>query len=117
MAKVTMDIDRLEKNAERAAAFLKMLASGPRLLLLCHISEEEQSVGSLAEKTGMRMPTVSQQLSLLRAQGLVKTRRDGTTIYYSLQSEPAREMMALLYRSFCEDDGPLSQSANIAGAE
>lgn len=96
-----MDHTALEVKAEEAARFLKMLASGPRLLLMCHMWEDECSVGDLAEKTGMRMPTVSQQLSLLRAQGLVETRREGTTIYYRLVSIAAQETMAVLYQHFC----------------
>ena len=96
-----MDTKALEENAENAAQFLKMLASAPRLLLMCHMAEHECSVGDLAEKTGMRLPTVSQQLSLLRTQGLVETRREGTTIYYKLASRPAQEIMAILYSTFC----------------
>lgn len=98
-----MDFKSLEDKAETAAEFLKLMASAPRLLLLCLVLEEERSVGELAEKTGMRMPTVSQQLALLRAQGLVATRREGTTIYYRLASEPVRDMMAMLYKHFCAD--------------
>jgi ArsR family transcriptional regulator len=94
-------IDALQEKAEEAASFLKMLASGPRLMLLCHMAGGEVSVGQLAELTGMRMPTVSQQLALLRAQGLVRTRRNGTTIYYSLVSELAEDVLALLQKHFC----------------
>jgi DNA-binding transcriptional ArsR family regulator len=98
-----MDFKSLEDKAETAAEFLKLMASAPRLLLLCLVLEEERSVGELAEKTGMRMPTVSQQLALLRAQGLVSTRREGTTIYYRLASEPVRDMMGMLYKHFCSE--------------
>jgi len=108
-----MDQKALEENAEDAAQFLKMLASAPRLLLMCHMWEKECSVGDLAEKTGMRMPTVSQQLSLLRAQGLVSTRRDGTTIYYRLASTAAQEIMAVLYANFCGPDAaPLQNNGH-----
>lgn len=71
---------------------------------MCHMFDRECSVGELAEKTGMRMPTVSQQLSLLRNEGLVETRREGTTIYYRLVSEAAQETMAVLYKHFCAAD-------------
>ncbi|GGB42648.1 biofilm growth-associated repressor [Roseibium aquae] len=106
-----MDQKALEDNAENAAQFLKMLASAPRLLLMCHMWDRECSVGDLAEKTGMRMPTVSQQLSLLRAQGLVATRRDGTTIYYRLVSTAAQEIMAVLYANFCAPDAEAVNSS------
>lgn len=108
-----MDTKALEENAENAAQFLKMLASAPRLLLMCHMAEHECSVGDLAEKTGMRLPTVSQQLSLLRTQGLVETRRDGTTIYYKLASKPAQEIMAVLYETFCAGHDKQTQDAKL----
>ncbi len=96
-----MDYKALEDKAESAAEFMKLMASAPRLLLMCLVLEEERCVSDLAEKTGMRMPTVSQQLALLRAQGLVSTRREGTTIYYRLASEPVKDIMAMLYKHFC----------------
>jgi len=96
-----MDYEALEDKAESAAEFLKMMASAPRLLLMCLVLDDERCVSELAERTGMRMPTVSQQLALLRAQGLVTTRREGTTIYYRLASEPVKDIMAMLYKHFC----------------
>ncbi|KZM47820.1 metalloregulator ArsR/SmtB family transcription factor [Labrenzia sp. OB1] len=113
-----MDYDLLEEKAESAAEFLKMMASAPRLLLMCLVLEEERSVGELAEKTGLRMPTVSQQLALLRAQGLVTTRREGTTIYYRLASEPVKDIMAMLYKHFCAGaDLPVSKHLESLEAE
>ena len=113
-----MDYEALEDKAESAAEFLKMMASAPRLLLMCLVLEEERSVGELAEKTGMRMPTVSQQLALLRAQGLVTTRREGTTIYYRLASEPVKDIMAMLYKHFCAgEDLPVAKHLETLDAE
>jgi DNA-binding transcriptional ArsR family regulator len=97
-----MNIQELEKNSENAANFLKLLASGPRLLILCQLVEGEQNVGTLAERTGLRMTTVSQHMALMRAQNVVTTRRDGTTIYYSLASPIVEEVLAVLHKGFCE---------------
>lgn len=110
-----MQLEALEQKAEDAAQFLKMIASPPRLMLLCHMADKECSVGLLAEKTGMRMPTVSQQLSLLRAQGLVQTRRDGTTIYYRMNSQAARDVMDVLLSHFCSNE--IAESAPVYTAE
>lgn len=96
-----MNIEDLEKNSEEAASFLKLLASGPRLLILCQLIEGEQNVGTLAERTGLRMTTVSQHMALMRAQNIVTTRRDGTTIYYSLASSMVEEILAILHKGFC----------------
>jgi len=114
-----MNYTALEEKAEDAAGFLKMLASGPRLLLMCQMWDKECSVGDLAEKTGMRMPTVSQQLSLLRAQGLVETRREGTTIYYRLVSKAAQDIMGVLYAHFCQPSlsDPVSQMLETEPAD
>ncbi|WP_349361006.1 metalloregulator ArsR/SmtB family transcription factor [Stappia sp.] len=110
-------IDGLQEKAEDAAGFLKMLASAPRLMLLCHMANGETSVGELAERTGMRMPTVSQQLALLRAQGMVRTRRDGTTIFYSLDSEIAQDVLALLQKHFCPSPAEMKEMERVAHAD
>ncbi len=98
---MNMNIQDLEKNSEEAAGFLKLLASGPRLLILCQLIEGEQNVGTLAEKTGLRMTTVSQHMALMRAQSIVTTRREGTTIFYSLASPVVEEVLSVLHKSFC----------------
>lgn len=95
--------DDLSRKAEQAADFLKMLASPPRLLLLCHVADDEVSVGELSERTGMRMPTVSQHLGHLRAHGIVQTRRVGTTIYYRRNSDVTEDIMNVLMKHFCTD--------------
>ena len=97
-----MKIQDLELRSEEAAAFLKMLASPPRLMILCHLADGEKSVGQIAQETGLRMSTVSQHMALMRGQGVVTTRREGTTIYYALTSETAREVMYVLYQKFCD---------------
>ena len=99
-----MQIQDLETRSEEAAAFLKMLASPPRLMILCHLADGEKSVGQISEATGLRMSTVSQHMALLRGQNLVTTRRDGTTIYYALSSETARSVMIILHQKFCDTD-------------
>jgi DNA-binding transcriptional ArsR family regulator len=88
-------------NAERAAEFLKALAHQSRLMILCILAEGEKSVGELEELLSLRQPTVSQQLARLRTDGLVATRRDGKTIYYSLASEDARTIVGAVYDVFC----------------
>jgi DNA-binding transcriptional ArsR family regulator len=55
--------------------------------------------------TGIRQPTLSQQLGVLRNEGLVATRRDGKWIYYSVASREAKTMLATLHTLFCPDYG------------
>ena len=59
------------------------MANPKRLLILCNLVNGEIPVGVLATQVGLSQSALSQHLSKLRAQKLVKTRRDAQTIYYS----------------------------------
>ncbi len=98
----SMNLKSMHKTADRATNLLKALASRNRLLILCHLLEGEKTVGALAGLLGLRHAAASQQLSLLRKDGLVTGRRDKQTIYYSLASEEAEQVLAALHRGFCE---------------
>lgn len=96
-----MKSSELKKAADQATALLKSLANRNRLMLLCHMAGDERSVGELAGLLPARDAAVSQQLALLRKDGLVSTRRDGQTVYYSLASEDARRVIDALYQIYC----------------
>jgi DNA-binding transcriptional ArsR family regulator len=96
-----IDSEMMEVAADRASELLKALANRHRLLIICQLIDGERSVGELAEFLGLRDSTVSQHLALLRKDGLVAARREAQTIYYSIASEPAREVLKTLYQVFC----------------
>jgi DNA-binding transcriptional ArsR family regulator len=96
-----MNIDVMEAAADSASDLLKALANRHRLLIVCQLIDGERSVGDLATFLGLRDSTVSQHLALLRKDGLVSARRDAQTIYYSIASDPAREILTALYRVYC----------------
>ena len=104
-ASMKMNVDAMEIAADSASDLLKALANRHRLLIVCQLIDGERSVGDLAEFLGLRDSTVSQHLALLRKDGLVSARRDAQTIYYSIASDPAREILATLYRVYCTPDG------------
>lgn len=91
----------MEKNAGSAASFLKTLAHEGRLMILCHLGSGEKSVGELEEILNCRQAAVSQMLARLRDDGMVATRRDGKTIYYSLADDNTAKLIDLLYNMFC----------------
>lgn len=99
--------EEMASNAQNAAAFLKTLAHEGRLMILCHLGSGEKSVGELEDLLGIRQAAVSQMLARLREEGLVMTRREGKTIYYSLADESTSRVIGLLYDMFCaKSDGP-----------
>ena len=95
------DIEAMRLAAANASGLLKALANPDRLLLLCQLSQGEQCVGDLEELLGIVQPTLSQQLGVLRTEGLVSTRRQGKNIFYSVADPAALEVLALLYRLYC----------------
>jgi len=98
------DLDKMVKNAERASNFLKAISHEGRLMILCHLASGEKSVTELEDLLSARQAAVSQQLTRLRLEGLVKPRRDGKAIYYSLTDERPRQIIEVVYDLFCRQD-------------
>ena len=97
------DMDKMVRNAEAASNFLKAISHEGRLMILCHLATGEKSVTELEDLLSARQAAVSQQLSRLRYEGLVKPRRDGKTIYYSLTDDRPTQIMEVVYDLFCRD--------------
>ncbi|MGH1466459.1 MAG: ArsR/SmtB family transcription factor [Cognatishimia sp.] len=101
MQNADISTDAMASNAETAAAYLKTLAHGGRLMILCHLSSGEKSVSELETLLDLRQAAVSQMLARLREDGLVAARRDGKAIYYSLADPNTAQVIGLLYQLFC----------------
>jgi len=93
--------DLLRQAAGQAVGALKVLANEDRLLLLCQLSQGEMCVGDLEEALGIRQPTLSQQLGVLRNEGVVSTRREGKNIFYSVADARLLKVLEVLYRLYC----------------
>lgn len=94
-------LEALRDAAEQACALMKVLGNPDRLMLLCELAQGERSVTQLQEALGIVQPTLSQQLAVLREEGLVDTRREGKSIHYRLVSTQALAVMEVLYRQYC----------------
>jgi len=89
-------------QARKASDLMKVLSHESRLLILCLLTDGEKSVSELEEIMSMPQAALSQQLARLRFDRLVKTRRDGRTIYYSIASEDVASTIEALYEFFCK---------------
>jgi len=98
------DINLLSAAADQAQQLLKALANRDRLLLLCQLVDGERNVGELEQQLGIVQPTLSQQLAVLRREGLVATRREGKLVYYRVASDDALAIIHTLYALFCAED-------------
>lgn len=104
MTAIALDPQQLRQAAAHAVGRLKLLANEDRLLLLCQLSQEELCVGDLEERLGIQQPTLSQQLGVLRSEGVVATRRDGKRIYYRVADPALLQVLGLLYQLYCPED-------------
>jgi DNA-binding transcriptional ArsR family regulator len=97
-----LSLEVLRQSANAACRLMKTMSNPDRLLLLCQLSQGEKNVGELEALVGIAQPTLSQQLGVLRDEGLVSTRREGKNIYYCINSPQAMAVMGVLYTQFCK---------------
>jgi DNA-binding transcriptional ArsR family regulator len=91
----------MQLHAADAAGLMKALGNESRLMILCVLAEGERSVSDLNTIVPLSQSALSQQLARLRQQGLVTTRRESQTIYYSLADGPADRVITLLHDIYC----------------
>ncbi|AQZ93948.1 metalloregulator ArsR/SmtB family transcription factor [Halopseudomonas phragmitis] len=99
-----IDLERLRGAADRAQQLLKALSNRDRLMLLCQLAEGELNVSELEQRLGITQPTLSQQLGVLRREGLVETRREGKQIFYRIASAEALALINTLYQLYCAEE-------------
>ncbi len=95
------DFRELRASADKASSLMKAMANTDRLMLLCQLSGGEKSVGDLEAILDIKQPSLSQQLGILRDAELVKTRREGKNIFYSICSQSAMAVMQVLHQQLC----------------
>ena len=99
-----MDLDKMQQSAKIATDLLKLLGHPDRLMVLCQLKAGEQSVGELSSNLGIKQSPLSQHLARMRHEGVVESRRDAQTIYYSISGEKVSKVVGLLYELYCEED-------------
>ena len=94
-------LKQLQRNAHKASDLLGAMANSSRLMVLCQLADGEKSVSDLQPMIGLSQSALSQHLAVLRRKQLVRTRREGQSIYYSLASGKAASIMYTLHEQFC----------------
>ncbi|HEH9399373.1 TPA: helix-turn-helix transcriptional regulator [Aeromonas sobria] len=96
--------DQMNRHATAAASLLKALAHPERLMVLCQLVEGEKGVGELLAHSQLGQSAFSQQLAVLKRQGLIRSRKVSQQIYYSLMSEAAADVLGALQTHFCHSE-------------
>jgi ArsR family transcriptional regulator len=100
-----LDAQFMRAAAGEAVAALKALGNPERLLLLCQMSQGEVSVGDLEALLDIHQPTLSQQLGVLRREGMVATRREGKKVFYRIADPRLLALLRALYKLYCPKKG------------
>lgn len=98
---LAFDPQAMRHAAQSAVGLLKLLGNEDRLLILCQLSQGECAVSELERLLGIRQPTLSQQLAVLRAEDVVSTRREGKSIYYAIAQPEVLRLLQTLHEMFC----------------
>jgi DNA-binding transcriptional ArsR family regulator len=98
-----VDVDDMARHAGEAATLLRSMANEQRLLVLCHLTQGELSVGQLLQRIDLSQSALSQHLAILRDAGFVTTRRQAQQVFYALAEGPALQVMQTLHALYCAD--------------
>ncbi|WP_293813795.1 metalloregulator ArsR/SmtB family transcription factor [uncultured Aquitalea sp.] len=93
-----MNLDSLKGVACSVAWKLKILGSEDRLCLLFNLLDGEKTVKELGSLSCVAQPSLSQQLTVLRVNQIVSTRRNGKFIYYAIQDPKVEELLRVIQR-------------------
>ncbi|MBC3617855.1 winged helix-turn-helix transcriptional regulator [Vibrio metschnikovii] len=96
-----MNLEKMEQNSAQAVVLLKAMANERRLQILCLLHNQELSVGELCSKLELSQSALSQHLAWLRRDGLVETRKEAQTVFYTLSSNEVKAMIELLHGLYC----------------
>ncbi|MGC9404044.1 MULTISPECIES: ArsR/SmtB family transcription factor [Vibrio] len=99
-----MNLEDMDRNSAKAVVLLKAMANAKRLQILCLLHTNELSVGELGSQLELSQSALSQHLAWLRRDGLVNTRKEAQTVFYSLSSDEVKAMIKLLYSLYCEPE-------------
>jgi ArsR family transcriptional regulator len=100
-----IDMAAMRESAGQASRLMKVLSNPDRLLILCQLAQGERRVGELEALLGIVQPTLSQQLTVLRDEALVATRREGKHVHYRIENAAVLSVISVLYANFCGPDG------------
>ncbi len=112
--------ERFERNeamCQQVIGIFQLVANKTRFRIVCTLSQGDFCVQDIAEIVGAeRMSNVSQQLKALRLAGIIESRRDKTSVIYSLASDEVRHMIEYLQTSFLGEEEEIEEEEGVLEA-
>ena len=97
-------MEEMKEKAREVADLLKVLANENRLLILCELAQEPQSVGTLLKKLGITQSGISQHLSILKANGILDYDKKAQTIIYKVKDERVFRLLETIKETYCKKE-------------
>ena len=94
-------LTELHDKAAHVCELLKVMSNEWRLIILCQLSEGDKTVGELQDMLALSQSALSQHLAVLRREKVVKARKHGQSVTYSLAGDEAIQVMETLHDMFC----------------
>ena len=101
--KPTMNLEGMERNAEKAEATLKLLANSKRLMILCHLIDGKKTVSELSECVGLSQSSLSQHLAKMRQNELLTTDKHGKQVFYHIAKPEVNAILTTLHQIYCRE--------------
>ena len=99
---MNIDVSKLAQQCDSVAHLLKAIAHPQRLKILCLLVEGEQTVSQIEAYCGASQSSVSQYLGKMKVEGLLKSRRKGQKIYYTIESAELLKLIKSLQKIYCK---------------
>ncbi len=97
-------MDEMQEKAKEIADLLKLLANENRLLILCELSKEPQTVSTLLKTLNITQSGLSQHLALLKAHGILDYDKKAQTITYNIKDERVLTLLETIKKTYCNSD-------------
>lgn len=97
-------MEEMKKKAKEVANLLKVLSNENRLLILCELSQEPQSVGDLLEKLQITQSGISQHLAILKANGILDYDKKAQTIIYKVKDDRVFKLLDVIKETYCKKE-------------
>jgi len=97
------NVAQMREASGRTTAMLRVLSNKDRLMLLCQLTQGEVCVSDLEVLLGIRQPTLSQQLGILRNEDIVSTRRVGKKVFYQISDTQVVLVLNTLFGLYCTE--------------
>lgn len=97
-----MNIEKMKAQCSEVSAIMKALAHPQRLMIMCHMAESERNVSEMLELVDISQSQLSQFLNRMQREKLLKVRKEGNFVFYSISDKKILKLIQSMQKIFCD---------------